>query len=172
MIDNEFLIELEEFPKYFVGVDGVYSDKFGKMKKLKAFIDCDGYYRVGLYKDCKPYPKTLHRLIAQTFIPNPYNLHYVDHINHNPLDNRLVNLRWISNRNNLRNSSMSKKNTSGFQGVVFKKDRWSAQWYNNEGKQKEKSFSIKNYGEKAKQLAIDYRQKMVDELYNRPEIVT
>ena len=163
-----YLIELEDFPKYFVGVDGVYSEKSGKIKKLKSSI-CRGYYKVNLYQDGKQYKKSVHRLIAQTFTPNPNNLKQVDHINRDRLDNRLENLRWVTNKDNGRNRSMSKDNTSGYQGVRFHKSNnsWAATWCDKEGKQKTKTFSINKYGTDAKKLAIEYRQKIVDELYNR-----
>lgn len=41
----------------------------------------------------------------------------VDHINKDPLDNRLCNLREISTQCNIRNSKLSKNNTSGVSGV-------------------------------------------------------
>jgi len=169
-LDNNYLIELEDFPCYFVGVDGVYSDKFGKMKKMKGTINNQGYYTVGFHKDGKEYKKRVHRLIAEMFIPNPDNLSDVDHINHNTQDNRLCNLRWVTQSDNERNRSMSKDNTSGNQGVYFHKSNnsWVAQWYDNKGKQKSKYFPIKKYGDtQAKKLAIDFRKKMVDLFYNR-----
>lgn len=41
----------------------------------------------------------------------------VDHINHVRNDNRLVNLRFVTRRENTRNQSVSSKNTSGVTGV-------------------------------------------------------
>ena len=168
-LDKNYLFELEEFPDYFVGVDGIYSDKFGKMKKMKGSINSWGYYNVVLSKDRKKYTKKVHRLIAEMFIPNPDNLSDVDHINRIKTDNRLDNLRWVSRQDNNRNMSIRSDNTSGIQGVFFHKinNRWVADWHDKEGKLKSKSFSVNKYGYKAKQLAIEYREKMVDELYNR-----
>ena len=49
-----------------------------------------------------------HRIIATQFIPNPNNLSFIDHINHNRIDNRLINLRWVSSSENNRNKSSNK----------------------------------------------------------------
>ena len=46
-----------------------------------------------------------HRIIAQQFIPNPNNLPEIDHINHNPIDNRIENLRWVSASENQKNKT-------------------------------------------------------------------
>ena len=60
-----------------------------------------GYVRVHLNR--KPFQK--HILIARQFIdnPDPENYTVVDHINHNRSDNRVENLRWISQRMNTNN---------------------------------------------------------------------
>ena len=51
-----------------------------------------------------------HRLIAIQFIDNPENLPQVDHININPFDNRIENLRWVDARTN--NNNRSKHSTN------------------------------------------------------------
>lgn len=45
----------------------------------------------------------LHRIICEAFLPNPYQLPCVDHINHVRSDNRLVNLRFCSQAQNCDN---------------------------------------------------------------------
>ena len=46
----------------------------------------------------------VHRLVAQTFIPNPDNKPTVDHINRKRDDNRVINLRWATHREQRDNS--------------------------------------------------------------------
>jgi hypothetical protein len=58
------------------------------------------------------YQEWVHRLVAETFIDNPYNLPEVDHKNGRRLDNRANNLRWVTREDNLRymhNRQKSKK---------------------------------------------------------------
>lgn len=47
--------------------------------------------------------------------------HQIDHINGNPSDNRLRNLRIATQSENNRNCGANKKNTTGYKGVTFHK---------------------------------------------------
>ena len=75
---------------------------------LKISKNRYGYYKVNLRKDKKQYNVTIHRLVATTFIPNPYNLPNVDHINRNKLDNSVSNLRWVSQKENMENTTLGR----------------------------------------------------------------
>ena len=46
----------------------------------------------------------VHRLVAECYIPNPENKPFIDHINRRKHDNRVENLRWATNSENMRNS--------------------------------------------------------------------
>lgn len=46
----------------------------------------------------------VHRLVAEVFIPNPENKPMVDHIDRNPRNNAVSNLRWVTRSENFRNS--------------------------------------------------------------------
>jgi hypothetical protein len=130
---------------------------------LKAGIDGPGYYHVGLYKDGKMKTQKIHRLVSFAYCENPNDYNVVDHIDKNRLNNMYNNLRWCTLSENQRNTTISKNNVSGKQGVCFNEsnNRWIASWHNNNLKQKSKSFSVNKYGaDQAKQLAIDYRKTM------------
>lgn len=58
------------------------------------------YLSVTLYKDNKQSTKTVHKLVAQAFIINPEGLPEVDHIDNNPKNNCVENLRWVSAKEN------------------------------------------------------------------------
>ena len=58
------------------------------------------YLRVVLSRDDKNHKCSVHRLVAEAFIPNPENKPCVDHINGNRYDNRVENLRWLTWKEN------------------------------------------------------------------------
>ena len=51
----------------------------------------------------KRWRKFIHRLVARAFLPNWLKLPYVDHRNGDSLDNRAVNLRWRTHKQNCQN---------------------------------------------------------------------
>lgn len=90
----------------------------------------------------------------------------VDHIiPGDGLNNRRSNLRLATKTDQSVNKRISRLNTSGITGVSFakRKNLWKASW--REGKKRRgKVFTCNMYGyEKAKQMAIDYRTKMITE---------
>lgn len=82
------------------------SDTIGRKRKIKEkFLEPTkniyGYYRVVLSKHGKQKGYRVHRLVAKMFIENPQNLPQVNHINGKKTDNRVENLEWITNRDNV-----------------------------------------------------------------------
>jgi HNH endonuclease len=117
--------ELDDFPGYFVSDTGALMNSRGKVLKLRA--DKDGYLRTNLYKEVNGVKQVktvfLHRLVAQTFIPNSENYPVVDHIDRDTTNNHVSNLRWATISENTLNSGMSNRNTSGFKCISFIKSR-------------------------------------------------
>ena len=67
---------------------------------LKPWISARGYQYVGLSSYGTVHNKAVHRLIAEAFL-GIHNGLEVNHINENKMDNRLVNLEWITHKENL-----------------------------------------------------------------------
>ena len=51
----------------------------------------------------------VHRLVALAYLENPNNYPFVDHIDQNPLNNNISNLRWASVSMNTRNTSKKRR---------------------------------------------------------------
>ena len=52
--------------------------------------------------------RAVHRLVAETFIENPYKFATVNHIDKNKKNNCVNNLEWLSNGDNIRYSQAKK----------------------------------------------------------------
>lgn len=70
--------------------------QFVNERLLVLTPDKDGYLRVCLSKDGLHYLKSVHRLVAEAFIPNPDNLPVINHKNEDKQDNRVENLEWCT----------------------------------------------------------------------------
>ena len=68
---------------------------------LKPMKDKLGYLRVHLKKNTKNKSFLVHRLVAISFIPNPDNLPYVNHIDENPSNPNVNNLEWCTEQYNV-----------------------------------------------------------------------
>jgi hypothetical protein len=106
--------------RYIPGYEGLYAvTKSGRVwsypkqrngqghygKWLKPAIISKDYYEVSLTKkiDDKATQRTfgVHRLVAITYIPNPYNKPQVNHIDLNPRNNHVSNLEWVTRSENM-----------------------------------------------------------------------
>ena len=93
-------MEIEGFENYIIFENGDVINK-NTGKKLKPHKNYQtGYFYIDLYKKMNRKKFTLHRLLAQAYIPNPFNKTQVDHINRIRDDNRLENLRWSTHSEN------------------------------------------------------------------------
>ena len=118
--DFEIFLPIDGCNDYFISNFGnVKNTKTNRIMKLQNHIR--GYKLVSLKKNGKWKLLTVHRLVAKAFLENPNNEKVIDHIDNNPSNNNVKNLRWCSQKENLYNQGKQKNNTSGFKGVAFHK---------------------------------------------------
>tara|TARA_R110002072_G_C7576964_1_gene501671 strand:- start:22 stop:531 length:510 start_codon:yes stop_codon:yes gene_type:complete len=137
--------EFKDIPNY----EGLYQvSDLGRVKSLvrkgcltekilRAATDGKGYLTVALSKDGKKKARTIHQLVAATFLnhkPCGHKL-VVNHIDHDKLNNKLDNLELDTQRNNSDKKHL--KSSSEYTGVCWDKcrEKWYAQ-INVDGKQK------------------------------------
>lgn len=117
---------MKEIWKPIEGYEGLYEiSNLGRVKRLKRTIEQTnkwgkfkrtlpelilnpplqyGYPRVGLWKDGKPVSHVVHRLVAIHFLPNPENKPVINHIDANKENNRVDNLEWCTQQENIDHS--------------------------------------------------------------------
>lgn len=115
---------VEEIWKDVEGFEGLYQvSSLGRVKRLKgkhckqdrilSQSTLRGYRHLTLKNDSKQRTVQVHRLVAETFIPNPDNLPTINHRDENPSNNCVENLEWCTQKYNCnygnRNSKIGEK---------------------------------------------------------------
>lgn len=126
----------------------VYSLKL-KGKILKPKLTKLGYHEHGLSNGVK-YDIShfrLNRLVATAFIPNPNNLPQVHHIDHDKLNNKVDNLKWVTASENIKEAIKAGKHHGGFKlGLEHHNARFSDE-------QVEEMFMLESSGKLRSQIA-------------------
>ncbi|WP_313374085.1 HNH endonuclease [Chishuiella sp.] len=90
---------LIEKRSFLVSKDGLVKKLYtgqDKYKILEGAIN-NGYRAIWVTKaDGKRTAKYVHKMIAETFLPNPDNKEYVVHLDHDKLNNTVSNLEWAT----------------------------------------------------------------------------
>lgn len=113
---------MEEIWKDIKGYEGFYQvSNLGRVKSFDRIVKSrfktrvqkgiylkttdigGGYLRCTLMVDKKKKQFFIHRLVAGAFIPNPENKPEIHHINHNPSDNCVDNLMWVTRKGQMDN---------------------------------------------------------------------
>ena len=115
-------INLEEYKQipnsfHYVNKKGEILNKFNKKVKPR---NVNGYFALSVCKNKQKKELYIHRIVAELFLPNPYNLPEVHHKNNDKSNNNVDNLEWTTKSMNCRMSSKTKK--SGLpRGVSYNK---------------------------------------------------
>ena len=107
---------MEEIWKDIEGYEGRYQvSNLGRVKRvttgriLKGGKNTCGYLKVQLYKNGSKSDKTIHRLVAQAFIPNPENKLEINHIDEYKTNNVVSNIEWATRKENINHGTRNER---------------------------------------------------------------
>jgi len=97
-----------EIWKSIKGYENLYwISSFGNVRSVRKYLKHEvrrGYHRVDLCKNGKTKKWFVHRLVAFAFIPNPKLKPFINHIDGNKSNNKIPNLEWVTNLENIRHA--------------------------------------------------------------------
>ena len=111
-----------------------YEDEYGATEegevyslKSKKFLipslNSTGCFRMTLTKEGVMKTMSVHRIIAETFIPNPNNYPCVYHVDRNKRNNNISNLRRVTRNQLYTNTGAIPNTSSNYKGVSWMKSR-------------------------------------------------
>ena len=90
---------IPEFDQYVINCNGEIWSLYKRMF-IYGIVASTGFITVALKKDKKQNSKTIHKILATLFIPNPNNYQFVEFIDKNKENIKLDNLKWVEKRVN------------------------------------------------------------------------
>ena len=92
-----------EYAGYYVTPEGdVWSTRnWNRANKMIPQPNRGGYRKVHLTRDGVGRGYLVHRLVAETLLPNPEGKEQINHIDGDKTNNALVNLEWVTRQENM-----------------------------------------------------------------------
>lgn len=172
---------IEGYENYIALSDGqIFSIRSNKM--LKQTETKDGYLKVSLFKNGKGCTKKTHSFIAKTLIPNPDNKPQINHKNGDKQDNRIENLEWVTQQENMDHAVAtglvsSEKAKAGYQ---VKLEKYGEEYLSNIARsngskadhKKAQQTKIERYGqEKIREQALKASANSIKSLIKPTKII-
>lgn len=107
-----------EIWKDIKGYEGLYQiSNYGRVKsfpnqkrksiRILHFRKNGLYFQITLCKNSNQQAVFVHRLVAEAFIPNPNNFPIVNHLDGNPSNNKINNLEWCTQQQNMHHATIN-----------------------------------------------------------------
>ena len=147
---NEVFLDIPGYEKLY------QISNFGNIKNIKTgrilrpFKDKDGYLQVDLFKNGIKKRAVVHRLVAQSFIPNLTNLPQVNHKDEDKTNNFVDNLEWCDNKYNINYGTRTKRSAESHQKPILQFDKhglYLREWSSATKANKETGINNKNISE-------------------------
>lgn len=91
------------YKNYLVSSDGLVRHKSSRQVRA-CRLDKYGYKRFNVTIDGKSKTLMVHKMVAECFVPNPYNKPTVNHKDGDKLNNNASNLEWLTAEDNVKDS--------------------------------------------------------------------
>ena len=113
LFKGEAFYKTKELDFLFVSIKGeVFNNITGNVHK--RYKHSNGYEDVCVSYNGSVKHFLVHRLVANTFIPNPGNKLEVNHIDSNKINNHISNLEWVTRDENARHAATNNLMPSGY----------------------------------------------------------